>query len=136
LRSAIRARDAERAAIVATHMASLGQSGELDRSTRLQADATVAALNGRVPEALAGFREALGIETRLGQRWEAAVVAVHAVHLLPGEGETRRWAEEARPLLVEMGVTPWIEMLDTALGAAPAAPAPAPTADAQVPAPG
>jgi tetratricopeptide (TPR) repeat protein len=136
LRGAINMRHLERASTAAAHLEALGQSGELDRSALLQARAAVAALSGRPTEALAALREARDIEASHGQRFEAAVVAANAVHLLPGEPEARGWAEEARPLLVEMRVAPWIEMLDTALAAAPAAAATAVAADAHVPAQG
>ena len=136
IRSAVLLRDAERAATVAAHIAALGQSGDLDRSSELGAQAVVAALTGRVAEALAAFRDAHAIETRLGQRLEAAVIAVHAMELLPGEPEPRAWAEEARPFLVEFELRPWLERLDAALAvavppsreasAAPAAPVVAP----------
>ncbi|HET6650728.1 MAG TPA: hypothetical protein VFH79_11305, partial [Candidatus Limnocylindria bacterium] len=136
IRSAVLLRDAERAATVASHIAALGQSGDLDRSSELGAQAVVAALTGRVADALAAFRDAYAIETRLGQRLEAAVIAVHATELLPGEPEPRAWAEEARPFLVEFELRPWLERLDAALAvavpssreasAAPAAPVVAP----------
>ncbi|HEX7068518.1 MAG TPA: hypothetical protein VF295_10040, partial [Candidatus Limnocylindria bacterium] len=140
IRSAVLLRDAERAATVAGHITALGQSGDLDRSSQLGAQAVVAALTGRGADALAAFRDAYAIETRLGQRLEAAVIAVHAVELLPGEPEPRAWAEEARPFLVEFGLRPWLERLDAALAvAAPSAPeasaAPAPAPAAPVVAP-
>jgi tetratricopeptide (TPR) repeat protein len=120
LRSAIRARDPDRASIVASHITALGQSGELDRSGELQARGAVAALTGNPAEALAAFREAHSIETRLGQHYEAAIIAVLAVHLMPAEPEARAWAEEARELLVRMRAAPWITQLDAALATAPA----------------
>jgi tetratricopeptide (TPR) repeat protein len=140
IRSAVLLRDAERAATVAGHITALGQSGDLDRSSQLGAQAVVAALTGRGADALAAFRDSYAIETRLGQRLEAAVIAVHAVELLPGEPEPRAWAEEARPFLVEFGLRPWLERLDAALALAvpssrevSAAPAPAPAAPVVAP---
>jgi hypothetical protein len=136
IRSAVLLRDAERAATVAAHIAALGQSGDLDRSFQLGAQAVVAALTGQIGEALAAFRDAHAIETRLGQRLEAAVIAVHAMELLPGEPEPRAWAEEARPFLVEFGLQPWLERLDAALAVAgPSVPAASPAPAATVIAP-
>jgi class 3 adenylate cyclase/tetratricopeptide (TPR) repeat protein len=136
IRSAVLLRDAERAATVAAHIAALGQSGDLDRSFQLGAQAVVAALTGQIGEALAAFRDAHAIETRLGQRLEAAVIAVHAMELLPGEPEPRAWAGEARPFLVEFGLQPWLERLDAALAVAgPSVPAASPAPAATVIAP-
>jgi len=74
------------------------------------------------------------IELRFEQRFEAAIVAVNAAPLLADQPEVRAWAEESRPLLVDLGARPWLEMLDAAL-AAVANPASLPTASsAEVPA--
>ena len=40
---------------------------------------------------------------------------VLAATLLPDEPEVRAWAEEVRPLLVELRAAPWITFLDEAL---------------------
>ena len=84
--------------------------------TRIRAG--IAAVEGRRPEALAGFIEALRLYEELGLRFDGAAAAVDMAVLLPGiEAESAAAAEgiaAARGTLEHLGARPYIERLDTA----------------------
>ena len=94
-------------------------TGAWGQAWRLHATAAVAALEGRIAEALAGFRDGRARLLRLEQAFEVATWVVDAAVLLPAEPEVRAWAAEARPLLEELRAKPYLDKLDEALASAP-----------------
>jgi class 3 adenylate cyclase/tetratricopeptide (TPR) repeat protein len=90
------------------------------------ANAAVMALDGRRAEAAADTLEAHRTLSQLGQRFDAAIIAVDAITLLPERPEIRALADEARVTLERIGATVRLAHLDAALASAPATP----TADA------
>ena len=121
LRAAIWAQDLERVRLAGVRITDLPATGAWTLALRQHASAAVAALEGRAPEALAGFREARAGSRRLEQWFEAACYTVDAAVLLPTEPEVRDWADEARVLLEELRARPYLEKLDEALAAPPSA---------------
>jgi class 3 adenylate cyclase/tetratricopeptide (TPR) repeat protein len=135
-RAATWMRDLDRAREVLKQTMELPFSGAYTNVQRMQAAAAVAALEGRVDEAVTGYREARSWLLAHGQRWADADLVVGAAILLPSHPEVRAWALEARPLLVELRAKPYLERLDAALAEGAAAPgasrATAPTVDSAV----
>ena len=83
MRSAIWAGNLERAREVQARVAVLAATGPLTEALRLQADAALAALEGRRDDAAAGYVAAIARLRELGQMFTAAVVSVDASVLLP-----------------------------------------------------
>jgi hypothetical protein len=113
--AAIFARDPDRIRAASALIDDLKLTGAWTRAQRAEGHGAVAAIDGRPADALAGFREAWSIFTRLGAAFEAASTAVNAATLLPDEPEVRGRAVDARPLLVEMRAAPLLGYLDAAL---------------------
>jgi class 3 adenylate cyclase/tetratricopeptide (TPR) repeat protein len=120
MRSAIWAGNLEGAREVQARVAALAASGPVTEALRLQADAALAALEGRRDDAAAGYMAAIGRLRELGQMFTAAVVSVDATVLLPEDPRIRALATEARPVLEELRARPYLDKLDEALGSAPA----------------
>jgi hypothetical protein len=128
-RAAVWGRNLDRAREIGELMAQLPGTGASTQAMRIHHAAAIAALEGRTPEAVAGFREVDTLMRDLGQFFEAARYAVDAVILLPDHPEIRLMAEAARPLLVELRAKPYLERLDAALaGSAVATPSRVPIA--------
>jgi len=121
------------AALVA---AELRLSGAWTTAQRRAATAMLAAVDGRRQDAIADLREARAILKALGVDFDDATYVVLLATLLPDDPEVRAWAEEVRPLLVDLRAAPWIRFLDDALaqGNAPATTGAA--AEAPIPAEG
>jgi class 3 adenylate cyclase/tetratricopeptide (TPR) repeat protein len=91
------------------------------RRTTLQA--AVAALEGRTPDALALYRDAIRRWSELGITWDAVLTTIDMATVLdPSEPEVREAAMAARETLVRLRAQPFIERLDARLAEAPAAP--------------
>ena len=114
----------------AADLAALDASGfhgpaiEADRAT---IRAGLAALDGRVPEALAMYRDAARTWRDLGLAWDEAMVGIDMASLLdPANPDVRAAAEGSREILVRLGAAPFVERLDAALardaGAGPRGP--------------
>jgi class 3 adenylate cyclase/tetratricopeptide (TPR) repeat protein len=133
VRSAIATRDPHHIRAAADAAAALPSSGSFQQQIVHHTRAAVAAVDGRIPDAIAGFLQSHDTCTRLGQRFAAAMVAVDAATLLPDAPEIRTLAEASRPVLEELRARPMLERLDAALAvdASPADSTPAPaTTDA------
>jgi hypothetical protein len=103
----------------AADLAALDASGfhgpaiEADRAT---IRAGLAALDGRVPEALAMYRDAARTWRDLGLAWDEAMVGIDMASLLdPANPDVRAAAERSREILVRLGAAPFVERLDAAL---------------------
>jgi tetratricopeptide (TPR) repeat protein len=112
-------RDPERIREVARLIRALPGAGRLTEAGRSAADAAVAAVDGRVGDALTGFRAAFTEQTALEQHYDAARVVVAAATLLADQPEIRALASEVRPLLEELRARPALDRLEAALGGAP-----------------
>jgi class 3 adenylate cyclase/tetratricopeptide (TPR) repeat protein len=117
-RCAIWSHDAQRLAMVAERLGAEPTMGSWGRAMRRHVSSALAALEGRVPEALDGLREARSRLVALGLAFEVATYAVDAAVLLPDDAEVRGWADEARAVFDAVGARPWLDRLDVALAAA------------------
>ena len=82
---------------------------------KAHAKGAVAALDGRIDDAVRAFSAAHDGFAELGLPFEAAMEAVEALTALPDDPELRARAEAVRPLLEDLRARPWIERLDVAL---------------------
>ena len=131
-RAAIWSRNLDRARHVGKRFAELPGAGLLSQAWRVHSTAAIAAMEGRIGEAVAGFLDVDSRMRQLEQLFDAAQFAVDAAILLPDNPEIRALVERARPLLVELRAKPWLDALDAALAGAPATPG-APTSAATSP---
>jgi len=115
LHPAIWSRDLDRIRAVAKLAHDLSATGPLTRTIVDDADAAVAALEGRTAEAVAGFRAARTTLLRLEQAFTAARYVVDAAMVLPDDPEVRAWAEDARSTLERLRARPYLARLDQAL---------------------
>ena len=113
--AAMRLRDPRLIAEVAAHVAELSASGALTGVQKRMAQAAVAAVEGRIADAVAVFLALNAELVRLGQRYAAAALAIDVVTLLPDEPQLRELAESGRPLLEELRAAADLEDLDLAL---------------------
>ena len=101
-----------------------GPALDVDRAV---ARAGVAALNGRGPEALAGYREALRGYRALGLAFDEAVAVVDMATVLPAPErdapDVGAAIDIARETLARLGARPFLGRLDAASAAKDAAPA-------------
>ena len=98
--------------------------GRVPAAARREAEASLAAIDGRRPEALAGFADALRRWRELGFDFEVAVCSLNLVTMLgASEPETRTAAEDARAVFERLGARPFLKLLADAVGSAEPAPA-------------
>jgi hypothetical protein len=101
-----------------------GQPGRVVAAVRREGEATLAAMEGRRAEAVAGFVDAIRRWRELGLDFEAAVCALSLVTVLgPGEPEARAAGEQAGTAFERLGARPFQKLLADAMGAAAPAPA-------------
>ena len=113
------------------------QPGRVPAAARREAEAALAALEGRRPEALAGFGDAIRRWRELGLEFEAAVCALNLVAMLGASSpEARAAADEAAALFERLGAQPLLTRLAEAQSSSssPGAGARARTQDARQPA--
>ncbi len=124
IRSALWAGDAAGAAAVLASLEASGYRGPALMADRLAARAGIDALEGRGPESLAGYREALRSFRQLGLAFEEAAAAVDMATLLrPPERDAPDVAtaiDAARGTLQRLGARPFLERLDGAKAKQPA----------------
>ncbi|HEX2843876.1 MAG TPA: hypothetical protein VHP64_01375, partial [Candidatus Limnocylindria bacterium] len=125
MRAAIVGRNADRILELSRLFEKLPGSGALTLAIRRHARAAVAAVEGRVAEAVADFRGAYATMMELGRRYDAALMAVEATILLGPHAELRPIATEARSTLESVRARVFLDYLDAALAAEPAAISPA-----------
>ena len=86
--------------------------------------ASVDALEGRIPEAVVGYRRAIRDLEEVGLRWEAALVGLDMTVLVgPSEPAARAAASAARETFVRLRAQPLVARLDAALAREPGSPA-------------
>jgi tetratricopeptide (TPR) repeat protein len=117
LAAAMRTGDPRLIRAVAERIAELPSSGALTGLLKRTAESAVAAVDGRVADAVAGIQSVHAEFERLGQRYAAAIMAIDAATLLPDQAPIRALAESGRPLLEELRAAADLEDLDRALAA-------------------
>jgi hypothetical protein len=116
MRAALWSRDLARARDVAGRLDADRSTGIAIEASRLAARAGIAALEGRLDEASAGFREAMSRHRSIGADFLVASVALDFVHLLGGGyPATREAGAEARPIFERVKARPYLERLEAAL---------------------
>jgi class 3 adenylate cyclase len=115
-RAALWAGDAATAKRLVAIPAMAAFAGPALEADRLRIAAGIAAVEGRRPEALARFLDALRAYADLGLRFDQAAAAVDLAVLLPGIGDESAPAAEAiasaRDVLAQLGARPYLERLD------------------------
>lgn len=93
-----------------------GVHGSVVELRRMTIRAGLAALEGRPPDALAQYREALLGWRGFGLRWDEALTGIDMATLLdPSVPEVRLAAESAREILVRLDAKPYLARLDAAM---------------------
>ncbi|HEX5039175.1 MAG TPA: adenylate/guanylate cyclase domain-containing protein [Candidatus Limnocylindria bacterium] len=133
MQAAVLSRDPAFIRAAAEMTAELRLSGAWTSAQRVMGRAMLAAVDGRPQDAIADMREARAVLKRLGVSFEDATYVVLIATVLPDEPEVRRWAEEVRPLLVELRATPWLGFLDEALARGTGSPGTGAPAEASTP---
>jgi class 3 adenylate cyclase/tetratricopeptide (TPR) repeat protein len=94
---------------------SIGRS-PLVRALAREAEAAIAAMDGRPAEAVAAFRDAARRQEDIGNRFGKALCQLTMMTVLgPGVPEALEAAEDARALFTELGATPFLRLLDAAV---------------------
>ncbi len=121
MRAALWGGDVERAREAARRLEAIPQIGIGIAADRIAARAGIAALEGRLDEAIAGYREALTRYRSLGAEFNVAQLALDFVLVVGGNHPaTREAAAEARAIFERVKARPYLERLDTALARSPA----------------
>jgi hypothetical protein len=117
--AAMHAADATAIRDVATRTDALVGSGAVTVIQKRTAAAAMAAVDGRIGEAVAELVAIHEQLLRLEQFYAAATHAIHATALLPDQRQLRELAESGRSLLEELGASADLEDLDRVLRSAP-----------------
>ncbi len=119
-RAALLARDAAAVSADLEALEGLGVHGPWFDACRTSIRAGLAALNGRLGDAQALYRDALRRLREIGVALDEALTAIEMATLLdPAEPDVRAAAGAAREILVRLGATPFIARLDEALARSP-----------------
>ncbi len=124
MRPALWGRDLARARQVADLLDATVETGADVTASRIASRAGIAALEGRIEEALAGYRQALSVFRSIHADWLLAGHEIDLVMVVGGEHPAaREAAAEARPILERIKARAWLEVLDAALASRPSDPA-------------
>ncbi|MDQ2854401.1 MAG: AAA family ATPase [Chloroflexota bacterium] len=116
-RASLWAGDADQARQAADHLRTEGWHGRAISANLLTIDAGVAALTDRRDEAAAAYRDAIRQWRDLGCWFDLALCELDYVRLVRGETpETKAAADEARSIFSRLGATPFVVVLDQAVG--------------------
>jgi class 3 adenylate cyclase/tetratricopeptide (TPR) repeat protein len=116
MRAALWGGDPARAREAARRLEAIPQIGVGIAADRIAARAGVAALEGRVDEAITGYREALSRYRSIGAAFDLAQTALDFVIVVGGNHPaTREAAAEARAIFERVRARPYLERLDAAM---------------------
>jgi tetratricopeptide (TPR) repeat protein len=116
-RAALWLRDAERARTARKAMDEL--RGRWIENCRRAVDAGVAALEGHLDDALAGYQRTFETWDAMDLPFDRAACVVDAATLLPAEALPRETIDKANAYLQQLGAAPLLERLVTATGLVP-----------------
>jgi class 3 adenylate cyclase/tetratricopeptide (TPR) repeat protein len=115
--AALLLRDVERLRLIEAELAETGAFGRSRRANACLVRASIAAVEGRRADAVAGFHEALSLWRDMRQLTAVAQCEVDfAFALGPDDPDARAAAEEAREIFARLGATAWLERLEAVLG--------------------
>jgi class 3 adenylate cyclase/tetratricopeptide (TPR) repeat protein len=118
-RAALWAGDVDRARAAAEELRTIGIHGRAIHTSRDVTEAGVAALEGRMEDAVSTFREAQRHWRDLGVWFELALTDMDLVRLVGGERpEVEAAATEAREIFTRLGTPVMLQRLDESLGIA------------------
>jgi tetratricopeptide (TPR) repeat protein len=115
MRPALWARDLDRARYISSLLDAVPATGIDVDSSRAAGRAGVAALEGRIDEAVSGYREAFEGFRLMNAPYLAASFQLDMVVLMPDHPAAREAAAEARPILERIKARAWLKVLDDAL---------------------
>jgi class 3 adenylate cyclase/tetratricopeptide (TPR) repeat protein len=93
------------------------------KASRLEAHASLGALDGDVAAATSGFVAAIRGFTQVGARFDQAICTLTFIHAVgPGVAEVRAAAEDARGIFASVGARPYLARLDAELARPSTAP--------------
>jgi len=116
LRAAAWSGDVERTREIADLLDANRASDRFVKADRIAARAAIAALEGRIDEAVAGFRDALARHRAVGADYWTALRALDFVLLVGADHPaTREAAAEARGILERVGARPYLAKLEQAM---------------------
>jgi class 3 adenylate cyclase/predicted ATPase len=119
---ALRQGDAEKARAVAVAMRERQEGGEFSLADTEQAEAGVAALEGRTRDAVALYGRAFERWSKLGAMHDQVFGLLTAIRLLPSVPEAAGWAAQARDFCERARATALLHQLEELEAAMPAAP--------------
>ena len=123
MRPLLWARDLDRARLLLVRLETARRTDAYQAAERIAARAGVAGLEGRVEEAVAGYRDALARARAMGAGWQLAMIGLDFVTVVGADHPaTRTSAAEARAIFERVRARPLLERLDALM--APAAHAP------------
>ena len=115
MRATLWGRDLARAHEVADRLDAERSTGIQIATARLAARAGIAAIEGRIDEAILGYREAISRSRASGADFVVATISLDFVHLVGSDHPaTRDAAAEARPIFERVRARPYLERLDAA----------------------
>ncbi len=117
--AAVLDRDVEAATSALAGMESTGSHGKLVKLAKRRTSAGIAALEGRLDEALASLQAVLADYRGMDLPFPVAKTGLMMAALLdPSRPGVREAAAEAREIFERLGATAWLDRLDDALGVA------------------
>jgi tetratricopeptide (TPR) repeat protein len=123
MRPALWGRDLARARQIADLLDAEVSTGEAAEAERVAARAGVAALEGRIDDAIAGYGQASRYQRSISAAFIVACLALDLVMLIgPDQPAAREAAAEARPIFERVKARVYLERLDTALQRQPSSP--------------
>ena len=114
MRATLWGHDLERARDVLRRLETIPQTGVDVDATRLAARAGVAALEGRVDDAIGDFRHAMSLLRSINAEFNLARLTLDFVMLLGSHPATREAAAEARAIFERVKARPYLERLEAA----------------------
>jgi len=120
MRAALWGGDLERAREAARRLEAIPQTGIGIAAGRIAARAGIAALEGRLDEAITSYRDALSRYRSIGADLNVAQLALDFVIVVGGDhAATREAAAEARAIFERVKARPFLERLDAAMARSP-----------------
>ena len=121
IRASILAGDVEGARAALERHRKESPGNHIDVALGIAAAAGIAALEGRLDEAIEGYREAIARISAMHLDWVVALLGFEFVYVIGADHPaTREAAARSRAIFERVGARPWLAKLDAALAAAPA----------------
>ena len=118
-RAALWARDIAAAQADVDRLIRAGVHGPAIDASLAAFEAGIAGLEGRVADALAGYRTANAAWRAIDLPWDQALTAIDMAHVLgPAVPDVRAAAGDAREILARLGARPFLAQLDAIIGPA------------------